>query len=418
MRKKLTLLTVVVVFMFTLAVLGCSNAGEPSGTTNSDTSGGTSIAAWGEKYPLQYASFYSDYDLPKVDGLVNSHANHDAKMARFAGFSSTEQVMELGAIARCYACKTSEFNAIYSTHGEASLSMPIFDDQVGISDQVETWNCSTCHLSQDDPAGSLGTNTVLWNTVSGDFGKKLDANTAVCAQCHNAVYPLNFMPAFEGYNLYKYGIDADAWFKATWESARLEDYYDELFINIPDYPVTRNEETKILTFAITHPDVEMFQGSAHQSLGLTCVSCHMTKTTDTSGENYTRHAASMSPLASSSTLEFCLSCHKSQGINSAKEMVTWVREKQSALAERDKELVEKLATLEALIADATRQGNMSEDILDQARMAHTMGELYYRWQQRPSSTAGVMAPVYGSSNMLQYINRGMQEIETGIALFD
>lgn len=113
-------------------------------------------------------------------------------------------------------------------------------------------------------------------------------------------------------------------------------------------------------------------------LGLTCVSCHMPETTDgSSGTDYTYHNASASPLENDTALEYCLTCHKNQGIESKEAMVEMVRGKQAEAAAAIAELDVKFDAAYELIKNANQNGGVDETVLQQARDDYSLAEAYY-----------------------------------------
>lgn len=109
-------------------------------------------------------------------------------------------------------------------------------------------------------------------------------------------------------NPWRYGLDPESLMKAA-----LEDGYE----------MAVNPETGIANFQANHPEVEIFQGSVHQELGMTCVDCHGVKMQGENGE-FTSHGFSESPLENPEALEYCLTCHSSQGVKDAEAMKEFV----------------------------------------------------------------------------------------------
>ncbi len=367
------------------------------------------LADWGKLYPLEYDSFYSDYDLVKMDGKVHAHSNLVNKMALRHGPARP-------AIASCMYCKSADMTAIYEEYGDASFDMPYFKAEGGVEDVVETWNCNTCHSDATDPAASVGPRIVFWKALSAGLSENVEVDNAVCGQCHNALEPYRYLAGQNGKSIYDFGPYKNGWDADTWMQSLLENADYSKGVIVEDAICYLDEETKIVKMGAYNPDIEMFQNSTHQSLGVTCVDCHMTEEQNIKGETYTRHAASLSPLASETSLEYCLTCHKGQGIESTQAMVKWVREKQEAFIQPEGELLSKMETLHSLIADAVAQGSVDEDVLDKARWAYTTADVYYLWQQGGCATAGIKVAMYTSDAMSQYINRASALVDEAIDL--
>jgi nitrite reductase (cytochrome c-552) len=327
------------------------------------------------------------------------------------------------------ACKSADINKLYEKYGDAVLSTALPSDpnysgkrsitspgKAATGDEsITIWNCTTCHSDISNPKGSLGAHIVYWNLIAGNLKEKVHVKNAVCGQCHNVLDPYRFVVEATGKSLknldaYKYGYDADSWRKAFLENA---DYTKGKAIG----DIFRiDQKSGTVDTYVTHPDVEMFQDSTHQSLGLTCTSCHMPAETSVTGESYTRHSASLSPLNSEASVKYCLTCHKAQGVTTTEKMVKLVRDKQAAIVGPENELLAKLTTLNNLIAKHVKAADVNESTLDQARELFATAQFYYRWQHGGTATAGIKVAMYTSKGMMQYINRGIANCDRGIAL--
>lgn len=396
-----------------VGIVGCSSSDKtPTSDATDKNLGPEAMKAWGERYPLEYASLYSDYNLVKLDGKVHSHVNLPNKIALRHGPVRP-------AVATCFFCKTGDMTVLYDKYGDELFGMPFFTAEGGVEPDIAIWNCNTCHGDMDDPAGSLRPASVLWNALTKTNLSDVDPKNAVCGQCHNAIEPYRYLvgltkDSIYDFDGYKYGYDADGVMKTYLENAN---YVDGT--TVEDAIYYKDDQSKIVVVGATgHPDIEMFQNSNHQSLGLTCTSCHMTQEENLKGEEYTRHAASYSPLASRASLEFCLTCHKAQGIEDTQQMVKWVRGKQNAIVEPAAELVDKLAVLYDLIVEKTQQGNFDEATLDKARWAYTRADRYYKWQMGSAESPGIKVAMYTTDATLKYINRGIAEVDEAVALLN
>ena len=165
---------------------------------------------------------------------------------------------------------------------------------------------------------------------------------------------------------YRYGFDVDSLYAAA-----LEDGV---------YSVA--EDTGIVLSCLDHPDVEVLQGSVHSELGMTCVSCHMPTMTDAeSGEEFTYHNASESPLANETALEYCLTCHESQGIKNTEEMKQMVKNRQKEIEASVADYPDRFEAAYNAIKAAKDAGAVDEAVLQKARDDYSKAEAYYHVAQ-------------------------------------
>ena len=409
MRKKTGAAAAVVVLCAAVGIagaLGCASTSPlASGDTASTSVGDKTMEQWGEIYPLEFGS-YAVTDI-KSDGQYHSHYDLKQKMlapaARFlrddgqlhtrlltdgeVGYndggnitvsgvhydSETHQWIvdegEFGDLSGtrerqgCYACKSSQFIDIYERDGAEIFGEKMNDEFVEeINGQV--WDCGTCH------AGDPGTTAPdaqlpMWTQLSRDAFDKLDPKERVCGQCHNSLdyrSHITDQETMDSFNPYQYGFDIDALHKAA----------------VEDGIYTIDEDTGILLTCFDHPDLEMTQGSAMRELGVTCVDCHMPQTTDAeSGTEFTMHNASGSPLENDAALEYCLTCHKSQGIDSKEDMVKMVRDLQDETTKNAEALQKKFDKAYDLIKQANKDGGVDEAKLQQARDDYSIAYSYF-----------------------------------------
>ena len=162
-----------------------------------------------------------------------------------------------------------------------------------------------------------------------------------------------------------------------------------------------DEDLGICRFSVTHPDIEMFYGSNHYNLGVQCADCHMpvmrtnmgggyTKEDYETGEHannyridsgttFTTHDASGSPLDSFAAMNYCLTCHKSQGVESVEGMVALVRETQEKFAKRYDEVKGEETACLQILKDAISNKSASKEVLDKARADYALANAYLMW---------------------------------------
>lgn len=388
-------------------LFGCANAasqGDGGSAESSLPAEAATSAEWGEAYPLQYAS--AKASVNERDGVNHGHygiterifaplarestgatstnlAKTDDGYYMISGFhydaDSGQWVIDEGELSMavqetrvrqgCFDCKSSVFGDYYESEGAEAYAKTL--DEEFVSQTIdEVWDCGLCHSDPSNPSeyDSVG---ILFERLSGGVQESFDEGDRVCGQCHNVPggsyrAKITSEADLDAYRPYRYGIDADAVLQAF----------------IEDGIATVDEASGAIAASASHPDVEIFQGSNHESLGLTCVDCHMVETTDEeSGQTYTNHNASSSPLENEAALEYCLTCHKDQGIESTEAMVEMVRGRQSESEQLASQVRDKLATLYDKLVEATSTGAYDEQALAAARDSYTKAYWYDTWAE-------------------------------------
>jgi len=236
----------------------------------------------------------------------------------------------------------------------------------------EYWDCYSCHVVKDGEwtiqANAAWANADFAPNVS-KFMQSLNPKEAVCGQCHNTVSPRAYITdeaTQQSYDPYRYGPDLDSRYKAMVE--------DEIYVV--------DEPTGIKMVSMNHPQIEVFQGSIHQSMGLTCIDCHMTQATDEKGESYTSHNASGSVAENDAAMEKCLTCHKTQNdISTVDDMRAFLKQNQEAQAKRQNEVDAKLSALYDGILAAVNNGGVDADDLEAAKDKYSLANWYVKEQQ-------------------------------------
>ncbi len=396
--KRLLVFIFIIVFV-SGAVTGCAT----TKTGDTSSSGGNNkallqIADWKDKYPDVYNSYMSGmHENKDKDGLPHSHVFLRQSLEVRPTFHA-----ETGGGGACLVCKTADTKTLYEEYGEDFLSMSYLDfhDKVG-----DFFSCYICH--EDNPEEKVGATSVVVRKLAGDYFDKLAPADAACGQCHNALssYIRRVVSApgddLDNLRPYRYGTDADALMKAY-----MEDGGDKLLFEDKDgvkYFLYNNAQ---------HPEVEMFQGSTHQARGLTCASCHMPKETSAAGE-YTNHNSSGSVLKNETALNYCLTCHKAQGIESTEAMVTFVKDKQGELIAMHKDVQNRLDKLHGLIVE----GTSDKDVDKKARELYIKAKWYKDYSDAGTQVPGTKAPM-GFSTMMNYLQRAAEVTNEAIALYN
>lgn len=350
----------------TVAAVGCGAHSESSGSSAAKA---TTSARYAEAFPLHYQSLHQTRVNAK--GITVGHAathlqeiceaptvrdangdpiydkNGNVQMIETAydeetgtydiGRLSDEQLVEMNLRSGCVACKTTHFDEIYAQQGAAAYGSA-YNAEAREIVGGDYFDCALCHVGEPD-SGKLEANLSFWKATGGSFAERLDPRMGVCAQCHNySDYRSSVTTEDElhSIDMYRNGYDIDALFETSWE--------DGVNFDV-------DEKTGIAESYVLHPTVELFKDTRMEELGVTCVDCHMPKTTADDVE-YTDHFSANSPLESEDSLAYCLTCHERQGTKTVEDMVAYTREKQAALAEGLAKLQEREATFKAALEQA------------------------------------------------------------------
>lgn len=366
-----------------LIVAGCAPKSAAEKSTSASAASTASAAAdtasaqYASTFPLEYNSLHATWtdaegrtightvenlrdicEAPLMRDMNGDVLSNDDGTNSIAGFHydattkqyvidqlTDKQLEEYGLYSGCVACKSSKFKEIYQAKGAAAFTT-VYNEEAKSIINDDYFDCGLCHEGTPS-ASTVKANSMYWNALGEGLMEKIPAGDAVCAQCHNSYdYRSSITQESDLQNdrPYKNGYDIDGLMKTCLEDGTNFD---------------TDEDTGIMESYLTHPDIELFMGTKMQQMGVTCTDCHMAKSTDTaSGMTYTNHSATGSPLENEDALNYCLSCHKDQGINSTSEMVTFVRGKQAALADamtalEGKEALFKTA-LEAAVTGSTK----------------------------------------------------------------
>lgn len=341
------------VFAVALALAAAGGAGAASTAQAADSADEATYQDWKSAYPDEYGSFATHY-YDHVDGDEESHFQFRYKQDGYATATS-----RTGA---CMSCKSTSTNTLYAEYGDDFFAQSV--EETGAEEKTEAyWDCQVCHTSIDDL--TLGTNLVVFNTYGADEFAGVDEKVLVCGQCHNAsgawTYNVSSEAPLDSWDPYRYGHDADAMYKAYTEDMSSVD-----------------EETGASLATLSYDDLEMFVDSTHASLGLTCVDCHMTTTTDGNNNEFTSHNASSSPLENPEALAKCVECHSAQGVETAQDMVDYYGEVESELADKMDEALAAQGQLHDVLAQATAEGVEGEAI-DQARECYAQVHFFNQY---------------------------------------
>jgi len=356
---------------------------------------------WKYIYPDIYMSYMAGaYVTKSKDGKPHAHVLlRQNSENNGAGGVYNEKNGGIG----CLACKTSDINRLYEAYGDDVWTMKYAD----IKDEFIKdlyWDCYICH--QNDPENFTGAVSISWLVMAKDFNDTLSPSESACGQCHSIIggYTRRLVrgestvpnQTINDLDPYRYGLDPYGLYKAFMEDG------DALVV----------DKDGVENFWAGHPDIEIYQGSNHQRQGLECGSCHMPEVTTVNGEKYVWHGASYSPLENQAALQFCLTCHKSKGIEDTKAMVEFVRGKQAELKAMSDEVTALLEELHGLIV----AGGLDAVKDREARDLYIMARWVRVYSDGTDMIRGAKAPL-NYDLMAQYYKEAKELALEGIALF-
>ena len=239
-----------------------------------------------------------------------------------------------GGILACYACKNPQIHfdaeakggheawylgAVTETAAANGVELKMTDagKEVigwrqsaanGANYYTENISCANCHVNEDPGAGMQAIRQDWIRAMGSDIdGKTVPMKSIVCGQCH-CDYSMALSTTDPEYSNgeptspYEGGLDSMDPEKA------LQFYDDHGFV---DWTYA---STGAKMLSIRHAEFEFYYAMGDrpnmQILGYDCTDCHMTKTTDANGEEYTIHTWT-SPLENKELIEKdCSKCHK------------------------------------------------------------------------------------------------------------
>ena len=414
-RERLGALGAVCVSTVVVAALaGCAaGAGAGSGTQAGDAE--PSYQELVEMYPNEYNSAMTH--KTDEEGEDNSHAGFQDLMETPAVRDVSGAIVEVvdaddprktDVDLKCVACKSSKFVDLYQENGLAAFTDMIIDDElVGYMDG-QYWDCYSCHAWKggewEVQARAAYANEEVFPRTA-EFFASLDKEEAVCGQCHNTASSRAFVQEegdAEAYDPYRYGYGFDERYQAM----------------IEDGMYSVDEATGIKLVSMNHPQIEMYQDSIHQSMGLTCVDCHMNEAADAEGEAYTSHDASSPVAEDASAMEMCLDCHKTQsGVQTADEMRAFLEERQAEQGKRQAEVESAMEALYDRILEGVQGGAYPQEDLEAAKEAYSLAYWYVMEQQQnlcdPADGAQI---AHDPDEMRSMLERANALVEEGMGL--
>ena len=238
-------------------------------------------------------------------------------MTPLAGASQQAFGGEDAAVA-CAACHAREdFQTIYNEQGAVIL------DKNASDYEMEWSNCTNCHVG-DPGEGNVEGGNAYGDATSTSAKALFPAEDYVCGQCH-AMFPgaAYLEDANKGIDQYKYGFEPEEMLRA------MKEYYEAnpatettICAGMVGVPMLDPEIDTVLYLTDACTEVELFQDSNHQKMGLTCTDCHMPQIEASGGTTYTYHNMTQSPLENPAALEKCLTCTRARVL---KMLTPWLR---------------------------------------------------------------------------------------------
>ena len=394
--------------VFAVALVACaSHTANSSSDEASAVAGDPSVAAytsweqWKDEFPDQVSSFYSGRSETEVDGKVHSHAffNENLKVYYMNGDRGPSMAESTGMV--CSSCKSTSFNTLYDEMGMDAYTAS-WDENV---DTVDWWDCGLCHVD-GDPTGELAYATTNAKRTQTSLLDTLPASQAVCGQCHGAM-TMTAMLLPEGSDLYKYGTNPGALLQFALENG----------VKTKAAAGEAGEAGLEVLNGLNHSDLELFQGGVHAEQGLGCTDCHMPKKTNADGEEYTSHDASSTPLENEEALEYCLTCHTSQGVNSTDEMKQFILDAQAEIAEMKDNFNEVKTQFEQKFVEAWKSGSVDEATLEEGRDAYLHANFYLRYCGTGSEEIPGQKVAHNPEMMRSYIEQATAMLEDNMAKY-
>ena len=147
---------------------------------------------------------------------------------------------------------------------------------------------------------------------------------------------------------------------------------------------------------------------------MTCVDCHGVKMQGENGE-FTSHGFSESPLENPEALEYCLTCHSSQGVKDAEAMKEFVAAAQKKMADAEEAFGAKRDQLPGLIMAAKDAEGVDADALAKAKENFTKGVWFVRYADGGGDFPG-MKIAHNPKGEIDYVERATVLMDEGIAL--
>lgn len=329
---------------------------------------------WMDEFPYQTTSFLADREYePKKDYLdLYPFLNTIFEGSRFAeGYYSplphdyaVENVKTTPRLtdehpSSCFACKTPDYVIMEARNPVGTWSRGFHE----VSDQMTNpITCYDCHRNEPGRGlGGEGLDGGFTGSIRSHFSvwyEDTRGSTASCAQCHSEYY---FDQQTWQVNLPPGPTDPEI-ILAYFNALGLVDHVN---------PSTGTEQLKV-----QHPEYQHFAGSVHQEEGMTCVDCHMVRSTpDGYGGFLTNHTIT-TPLRSREIRDTaCAPCHG----GGDEAIISLIRDTQESSRSRTLALGDRLADFQTAFAAAQDAGELSASRIDVLRGMEREAVWFFDW---------------------------------------
>ncbi|NMD37644.1 MAG: ammonia-forming cytochrome c nitrite reductase subunit c552 [Christensenellaceae bacterium] len=365
---------------------------------------------WYEQFPHVVESFRKGGEASQEDidqfGIFAENGHSKLEQTFTAAYPTTPESFSVS----CLACHSSGYEWAYKKYGDDVLNITwsdVKDDNPG----MDFWSCYLCHGNQ--PGEILTTNSIYSSKITDDI-PNFAPGEAVCAQCHTVFTGLEALTSdLEGvYDVHKNGYDLDGIYDALVECTNKNpNQSNDALLD----GVVYDEATGIKTYGTgSYLDIEMFQGSTHQKMGLSCVDCHMPIEVAEDGTEYRSHNASGSVFESEAAMNLCMQCHTSEHVKTADDLINFTKLLQNNASDRYFKVREVQAELKEAIIAAMKAG-VNEEVIQAARDAYSRGDYYLAYSKKVEADY-VQGPVPGTTSIHNY-SKVLEYYDKAEALF-
>lgn len=284
----------------------------------------------------------------------------------------------------CLTCKSADVPDLMEKYGANYYTMDFY---LLAGEAAHSVSCSDCH--QPDTMEHRITRPALITALEG-MGKdpgnlsRQEMGSLLCAQCHVEYY---FEP---GTLKVTY-----PWHKGL-GVGDMEAYFDEIGFSDWTHPQTGAGLIKI-----QHPEYELYQGSVHYNLGLSCADCHMPTMKADGGASYISHWWT-SPLKHAEAS--CSSCHgdPARVVADAEGLQGEVYQMQNRIGELLEEYIKTLAA---------QRENLAPETLEKARSLHRQAQIRWDFVFVENSTG-----FHNYSRSMEYLKQAEELLAEGFSL--
>lgn len=365
---------------------------------------------WATQYPHVVASFKKGGEASQEDikkyGVFAENGHSTLEQTFYAAYPDTPESFSVA----CLSCHSSGYEWAYEKYGDEVLNIKWLDVKAD-NPGMDFWSCYQCHGNK--PGEILTTNSIYSSRITDDI-PNFAPGEAVCAQCHTVFTGLEALTAdLKGvYDVHKYGYDLDGIYNALVECTNQNPNQTNSTLG---NAVIFDVEAGIKTYGTgSYLDVEMYQGSIHQRMKLSCVDCHMPVEIAEDGTEYRSHNASGSVYENLSAMTMCMSCHTSDEIQTTDDLVAYAKQLQDNTSERYFQVRAVQKELRDAILSAMEAGS-NEERIQAARNAYSRGDFYLAYSKKTESDY-VQGAVPGTTSIHNY-SKVLEYYDKAEALF-